>query len=212
MSFGIFSRLPATDSRYWNRLAVPTPTVWLRMRPSLETPRLLLRPLCPSDASWLAELNRDTEVMRFIPGGPRPPDEAAREAQDQIFLDQHSPHLGYWAIEERANAGVHGWAALKKLNIDDIEVGYRLLRPAWSRGIATEAAARLLDYGFLTLELDRIVAVTFPENIASRRVIEKLGLRLEKSYSRDGHDWLYFAIARSEWNGRSKTVEEPANS
>lgn len=181
------------------------------MRPSLERPRLFLRPLRASDASWLAELNSDPEVMRFIPGGARPPDEAARLALDQIVLDEHSPHLGYWAVEERPHLAVCGWAALKKLNVNDIEVGYRLLRSAWGRGIATEAAACLLDYGFLTLDLDRIVAVTFPQNVASRRVIEKLGLRLQKSYSFDAHDWLYFAMTSDEWRRHLKTTKQPAN-
>ena len=150
----------------------------------------------------MAALNSDPEVMRCIPGGARSPELARRDADDRVFLDQRSPHLGLWAIEDLAGGEILGWVALIKLNIDDIEVGYRLRRPSWGRGIATEAAARILEYGFSDLELDRIVAVTLPENTASERVLAKLGLRLERSYQQEGLEWHYFAIRREEWESR----------
>ena len=172
------------------------------VRRDFHTPRLHLRPLGPGDATWMAALNSDPEVMRCIPGGARSPELARRDADDRVFLDQRSPHLGLWAIEDLAGGEILGWVALIKLNIDDIEVGYRLRRPSWGRGIATEAAARILEYGFSDLELDRIVAVTLPENTASERVLAKLGLRLERSYQQEGLEWHYFAIRREEWESR----------
>ena len=171
----------------------------METKPTFRTERFLLRPLRPADLPWLVALFADPEVMRFIPGGARPAEQARRDSEDRIFLDLHSPHLGTWAIEDPAAGDVHGWVALKKLNADDIEVGYRLRVKSWGRGIATEASARILEYGFSGLALDRIVAVTLPENAASHRVLLKLGLRLEKSYAAHGLEWRYFAITRQEW-------------
>lgn len=171
----------------------------MEVRPDFHTTRFHLRPLRPEDLAWLTALHSDPEVMRYIPGGALPPEQAAREADGRIFLDRLSLHLGLWAIEDLAGGEVHGWVALKNLNINDIEVGYRLSRPSWGRGIATEAAARILEYGFADLDLDRIVAVTMPGNAASERVLAKLGLRLQKRYPQDGVEWHYFAITRAEW-------------
>ena len=168
-------------------------------RLSLQTPRFLLRPLRADDATWIASLHTDPDVMRYIPGGAKSPGKALRDAEDCVFVDLHSLELGFWAIADRVSGEAHGWVALKKLNCDDIEVGYRIRRRSWGCGIATEAAARLLAYGFEDLQLDRIVAVTMPENLASQRVLAKLGMRLEKCYRRDGLEWCYFGLSRTGW-------------
>lgn len=111
-----------------------------------------------------------------------------------LLLDD--PSLGYWAIEERSGGAPYGWVALKTLyRTNEIEIGYRLWPAAWGRGIATEAARRLLRYGFDDAGLRRIVAVTTRANTASRRVIEKLGMPLEKIMVFDGVEWLNYALS-----------------
>ena len=101
---------------------------------------------------------------------------------------------------EKASGAFVGFCGLKYLdNTSEIEVGYRLAKKFWGKGFATEAARASLHYGFETLGLDRIVAVVQPENAASCRVIEKIGLRYEKDARFYDTDVRYFAITREEY-------------
>ena len=134
----------------------------------------------------MAALDRDPEVMRHIP---------ISVGDSNLLVDD--PTLGYWAIEERSGGAPYGWVALKTLHgTSEIEIGYRLWPSAWGSGIATEAAGLLLQYGFDVAGLKRIVAVTTRSNTASQRVIQKLGMPLEKVVLFDGVEWLNYAISR----------------
>ncbi len=153
-------------------------------RRAFETNRLRLRRACAGDAAQLAALNADPEVMRYIGSGVRP-HEAAR-AEAAAWLDAAGPHIRI--IEDLANGAFHGWVAL--LPFDGgraVELAYRLPRAAWGRGIASEAARAMIDYAFAGLGeglgLDRLVAITHPDNQASRRVLEKLGFRRRGSHT-----------------------------
>lgn len=141
----------------------------------IETPRLRLRRLRPSDEGDLIALDSDPEVMRHVgsPAGTRPADETAARVRQRIAEDQ-AP-LGFWLVESRAGVA-HGLCALLRMPAgDDIELAYRLARDSWGRGIATEAARALVGHAFGALRLPRLVAVTYPENLASQRVLEKVG-------------------------------------
>ena len=180
----------------------------------LRTGRLLLRGWRRADVEPLAAMNADPEVMRHVGSCARLPDatsarlpaEALAEAR-HIVADARGGPYGLWAIEEPAPAAFHGWAGLFPLEAGpEIEVAYRLPRASWGRGIATEAAARLVAHGFADLGLDRIVAVTAPENHRSRRVLEKLGLTFmntRRAYGIDG--CLYYVLTRNEWELRRPT-------
>jgi len=156
----------------------------MRRKPKLWTPRLLLRPLRDQDAYWLALL--DT--------GPLAYDAALEKARDRLLVEQLSS-FGRWpsrtARAKRFTAGraCSGWSI-----VDEIEAGDRLRRESW--GSATEAAARLLRYGFEELRLDRIVAVAVPENIASQKVLTKLGLRLAGRGVFYGAECCYYGVER----------------
>jgi ribosomal-protein-alanine N-acetyltransferase len=142
----------------------------------LETRRLRLRRLRPADEADLLTLDSDPAVMRYVgsPPGPRPPNETAERVAQRIREDRGP--LGFWRVEARADGGFYGLAALLPMpDGDDVEVAYRLVPGAWGRGIATEAAGALVEYALRTLALPQVVAVTYPENHASRRVLEKLG-------------------------------------
>ena len=128
------------------------------MRPKLRTPRFRLRPVGPEDRSWIAALNADPEVMRFIPSDVSPP----------VGFDRH---FGLWAVEEIAGQ-LHGWGALKPL-ANEVEVRFRLRRSSWGHGIATETGLALLAYGFDVLRLERIIGVNVVGNLTSERVLAK---------------------------------------
>ena len=85
--------------------------------------------------------------------------------------------LGWWALEPCSENKLIGWSGLQYLpETEEVEVAYLLSRPYWGRGLATEAATACLQYGFEELELERIIGLVHPGNMASQRVIEKLGM------------------------------------
>lgn len=152
------------------------------MKPTLATERLVLRPFCVDDSRNLLELDADPEVRRFV-DQPEPPTlEQCRSLVSRArATDEATPELGFWIAEE---AGVFvGWFHLKPpregepAEAGDLEIGYRLMRSAWGRGLATEGARMLVARAFDALGAPRVTAVAHAGNIASIRVIEKLGLQ-----------------------------------
>jgi ribosomal-protein-alanine N-acetyltransferase len=114
--------------------------------------------------------------MRYVgsPAGVKSAEETRERARQRIVADYGD--LGFWRVESRADGAFYGLGALLRMPTgDDVELAYRLARPAWGQGIASEAGAALLDHAFRTLGLPRVVAVTYPENRPSQRVLEKLG-------------------------------------
>jgi RimJ/RimL family protein N-acetyltransferase len=147
----------------------------------IETARVRLRRLRPSDEHDLVALDSDPEVMRYVgsPAGVRAPAETLERVRARIADDQ--PRLGFWAVEEPADGRLLGLCALLPMpEGGDVELAYRLARQAWGRGLATEAAGALADHALGALALPRLVAVTYPDNHASQRVLDKLG------FTRDG--------------------------
>lgn len=168
----------------------------------LETARLRLRRLRPSDEPDLVALDSDPEVMRYVgsPPGVRAPGETVARARQRIAAD-HGPH-GWWAIEGREDGRFHGLGLLLPMPEGEVlEVGYRLARRSWGRGIATEAAAALVGHALGTLGLPRLAAVAYPDNRASRRVLAKLGFRSLGPVDYRGVQVAGYEIAAAEWRG-----------
>jgi RimJ/RimL family protein N-acetyltransferase len=145
-------------------------------RPHLLTPRLELRPLKADDSDLLVELDGDPDVMEFLTGRRTEPQEVIEVWMPRRTDPAHDAlGLGYWSAFED---GVFvGWFCLTPTGEAGAELGYRLRKRAWGRGLATEGAARLLEHGFGTAGLDRIWAETMAVNIRSRAVLHRLGLR-----------------------------------
>lgn len=161
----------------------------------LETPRLRLRRLLPGDLGDLYRLYRDPEVRRYFPEGALSYEETEEELE--YFLRGHPerPDLGLWATLDRRSGAFIGrcgllpWVLAGKR---EVEVAY-LIDPAyWGRGLATEAARAVAEYGFGTLGLRRLVSLIDAENRASRRVAEKIGMTFERAMADEkGPFWLY---------------------
>jgi RimJ/RimL family protein N-acetyltransferase len=145
-----------------------------------ETERLLLRRWRPGDLEAYAAICADPEVMRFL-GGPA----SRRQAAEQLarFADHWDRHgFGLWAAELRESRDLIGFVGLAEPAfipelIGSVEVGWRLARSHWGRGLATEGARAALDVAFGELELEEVVSIIDPANLASLRVAEKLGMR-----------------------------------
>ena len=164
------------------------------MKPTFETERLRIRAPQENDRADFVAMSMDIDVMRFISDGNLT-EEGANEIAD-MSIDRADRTYGAWTIEELSTGEFLGWVVLMPLDeSDDIEVGYGLVQTAWGRGIATEAARCLVDYGFGTLGLDEIVAITRPENVASQNVLQKVGLERDgfrDAYGVEGH--FYFRM------------------
>jgi RimJ/RimL family protein N-acetyltransferase len=161
----------------------------------LETERLILRPFESGDARDLHAVHSDPSTFEFIGSGPplSLDETRARIARVAAHFEEHGFAMS--AVVERSSGRVIGDCGLQMLEGGpDIEVGYRV-GVAWrSRGYATEAAGAWLSYGFETLGLDRIVAVAWPSNTASRRVMEKCGMRLVGPGNHYGHETVLYEI------------------
>jgi RimJ/RimL family protein N-acetyltransferase len=152
----------------------------------LETERLLLRRLTEADLDHLYALDSDPEVVRYINDGAPPDYEVLREQTLPRFLSYYEKYEGYgfWAAIEEATGEFLGWFHFRPATdgSDEIELGYRLKRSAWSRGYATEGARALIRKGFRELGVKRVVAMALAANTASINVMKKVGLRFEKTF------------------------------
>ena len=145
----------------------------------LETDRLLLRRWKASDREPFAELNADPRVMEFFPGC------LSREESD-LLIDRIEANFenygfGLFAAELKAASNLIGFIGLHVATFQAhftpcVEIGWRIAAPYWNQGLATEGAREVIRFAFERLRLDGLVSFTVPENIASRRVMEKLGM------------------------------------
>ena len=144
----------------------------------LRTERLALRRFTPDDLDWLAALYSDADVTRYLGGvKDRRQAEALLNTRILEYYDEH-PGLGIWMTVERATGARVGFHLLNHIRGESIvQVGYTLTKEAWGRGFATEMAAALLRYGFRDLGLPRIAGMASLQNLASQRVLTKIGLQ-----------------------------------
>jgi RimJ/RimL family protein N-acetyltransferase len=149
----------------------------------LETGRLLLREFDEGDAGPFYVLGSDPSVTRYTgdPGGGLVSAEHALEVlRSHPLADYRRYGFGRWACVHKASGEVIGFAGLKYLDdLREVDIGYRLLPAYWGLGLATEAGRAVLDYGATRLALRRVIGLVAPENLASVRVLEKLGLTFE---------------------------------
>lgn len=155
----------------------------------LETERLLLRHLVIDDLDELFALYRDPEIRKYFPEGVLTLEETKEELEWHMHGHPRHPELGLWATIHKETGKFIGRCGLLPWNIDEkleVEIAYLLDKSFWGQGLATEAANGLLKYGFETLHLSRLICLIDPNNIASQRVAERIGMTLERKV--DGID------------------------
>jgi RimJ/RimL family protein N-acetyltransferase len=185
------------------------------VRVVLRTERLALRQFTASDVDNLFDLNSDPEVMRYLTGGRPTPREVIRDEIIPFHLAVYErlDRLGTWAAESATTGEFQGWFHFRPGPDDvvtNIDLGYRLRRSAWNKGYATEGSRALITMGFTDLGVERVFAHTLAVNAASRRVLEKSGLRLVHTSPYAGPDDIdgaeqgevEYALTRPEWEAR----------
>jgi ribosomal-protein-alanine N-acetyltransferase len=162
--------------------------------PTIETPRLLLRPLTRADVDRLAPITSDPEAMRYIGRGGAVTAEHTAKILD--FFEHHWRENGFgvWGVVERESGELIGWCGIQYLEKPQVEVLYLLGRSAWGKGLAAEAARASIDFGFSVAGLDRIIAIAWPENHRSIRVMEKTGMRPDGSATYFGIEMTRYVI------------------
>lgn len=140
----------------------------------LETPRLLLREFNEMDGDAMYLLNADPDVIKYTGD---PPFESPHEAQQFLidYADYKKHGFGRWAVVEKESDQFIGWCGLKRHEDGMVDVGFRFYKEQWGKGYATESAKEVLNYGFTSLKLAEIIGRAARENVASIRVLEKLG-------------------------------------
>jgi RimJ/RimL family protein N-acetyltransferase len=149
----------------------------------LETERLVLRHQVPSDLNDLWALYCDPEITKYIPDAPRTREEASEELEWHMNGHPRNSELGLWATIHKESGKFIGRCGLLPWEIEgqqEVEVAYTITRDYWGQGLATEAAEAILRYGFEHLHLVRLVSLIEPENIASQKVAEKIGMSFER--------------------------------
>jgi len=135
----------------------------------------------------MTQLELDAEIMKFTPSRiPQTVDQTERRLRSLVEKEASLAPLGVWAAELNGNAEFFGWFMLMKSEFEFPELGFMIVRKHWGKGLATEVARALIDFGMNGLNLNGLTAATDLDNPASIRVLEKLGFRFLKNTSK--HD------------------------
>jgi RimJ/RimL family protein N-acetyltransferase len=178
----------------------------------LETERLTLRKFTADDVDLLVDLDSDPEVMFFITGGRATPRTEIEIEVLPAFMSYYQGFAGYgfWAVIEKSSGEFIGWFHLRAAEghpPDEPELGYRLKRSAWGNGYAVEGSRALIDAAFTSYGAKRVVAETMVVHTGSRRVMEKSGMTLVRTFFQDWPDHIpgdehgdvEYAITRDQW-------------
>lgn len=166
------------------------------MRKVLTTERLFVREFEVDDWADVYEMNTSVEVMKSIGKGQVKTMEKEKNGFEHILLSyEKNSGLGVWAVTVRSDGTFIGAASMTTLDgTNEIQIGYRFKKEYWGQGYATEVTKGLLNYGFDQLKLKRIVATTNLTNDRSRKVLEKAGLKFERTDTFYDVEMNYFAI------------------
>lgn len=173
-----------------------------------ETKRLFLRKFTPEDLALIYELNANWEVVKYTGNQSFKSLEEAKEVLENVIIKgQYEKYgMGRWAVIVKETGEFIGWCGIRPNdNIAEIDLGYRYFQHSWGKGYATEAAFATLQYGFEVLNLPLIIGQAMDENIASRRVLEKVGMRFVKKTTCAEAAAHYYEMTKEEWEAGRNT-------
>lgn len=166
----------------------------------IETERFYIRPLVPTDAAGIFELDSNQNVHAYL---GKKPIKTLAEAENIIqFIQQQYLDLGIgrWAIIEKSSGNFVGWTGFKYIvepvnhHVNYHDLGYRLIERYWGKGIATETAKACLKYAFEVLKLNTVYGICDVSNIGSTKILQKCGLKLTEAFNYDNVPHYWFQI------------------
>lgn len=166
----------------------------------LETDRLILRWFREDDLADLCRMTADPEVMRFL-GDGQPVDEMLTWRHMATYIGHwYYRGFGIWAVEEKSSGRVVGRIGfMHPVGWPGFELGWTLARDCWGKGYATEGARRALKYAFTEMNRDHVISLIAPDNVASIRVAERLGEKVEGQTNIMNRDVFIYGIDRKDW-------------
>jgi [ribosomal protein S5]-alanine N-acetyltransferase len=169
----------------------------------LATERIQMRNLKIDDAEDFYALNLDQEVIKLTGDHPFENLQAAKDFLTNY--DQYEKYgVGRLAVIDKTTSKFIGWCGLKySPDKDEYDIGFRFFRQYWNKGFATESARKCLYFGFVDLGLAKIVGRAMKENIASIKVLEKIGMTFKESFDFDGHEGVIFELIKQDYEMRS---------
>jgi RimJ/RimL family protein N-acetyltransferase len=175
------------------------------MKIFIETERLVLREILPTDENGLFELDSNPNVHTYLGNNPVDNIEQIREVITMIRQQYIDNNIGRWAIIDKETNDFIGWTGLKFVtettnnHINFYDLGYRLIEKYWGKGIATETTKATLKYAFEELNLTEIYGMCDIGNVGSKNVLEKTGLKFIETFDLDGINHHWFRITKDEW-------------
>ncbi|MBT8275171.1 MAG: GNAT family N-acetyltransferase [Bacteroidia bacterium] len=170
----------------------------------IETDRLILRDMEEYDVEGIFALDSDPDVHEYLGKNPITTMKQAREVIDYV-RNQYKKHgIGRWAVIDKKTNDFIGWSGLKfettvREEFDYYDLGYRFRKKYWGKGIATETAIASLKYGFEKLKLDEISGAADVDNLASNKILQKVGLKYVETFNYEGIPHHWYTLKRSEW-------------
>lgn len=171
----------------------------------VETERLILREILPSDIDGMFELDSDPDVHTFLGNKPVSTKEQVVDVINFVQKQYIEHGIGRWAIVDKQTHEFIGWAGLKFVtdlinnHRNYYDLGYRLIRKYWGQGIATEAATASLNYAFEVLNANGVYAMAHVENNGSNRILRKVGLNFIERFNHDGIEHNWYKIEKEEY-------------
>ena len=175
------------------------------MKVITETKRLIIREISEVDIDVMLELHSDPEVHKYLGNKLITSKEKIANAIDSIKKQYMQFNVGRWAMIDKKTKEFIGWTGLefvtKETNnhINYYDLGYRLLKRFWGKGLATESAFASIDYLFNKLNKTEVYAMTDNKNKASDKILRKVGLNFTSTFNLEGVKYNWYRLNRSEY-------------
>ncbi|SNR34922.1 GNAT family N-acetyltransferase [Lutibacter flavus] len=169
----------------------------------IETERLILREFNINDYKDVYEFGSNIEVQKYTGNQIIESLNSAKELIENVFYSDYKKYgYGRWAVIYKPENKIIGFAGLKYLpEFKETDIGFRILPEYWRKGLTTEASREIIKYGFEKFGLSKIIGITFPENIGSYKVLQKIGMKFYKidEYNGDGKEYNWYKLEKETY-------------
>ncbi len=174
------------------------------MKIHIHTFRTYLRDVLPKDAQNFFDLDSDPEVHRYLGNNPITELKQCEEVIGYLREQYEKNGIGRWAVIHKESGEFMGWCGLKyetqlRTNTQYYDLGYRFKKKFWGQGYGTETAKACLEYGFSEMKLERISAAVDVDNVASNKILQKLGMQHVEDFYYDDTLCHFYTLEHKDW-------------